>query len=179
MWTKRQKGKKGYVERKVGKVFSVEGTWIMLQRRLMYSQSWHDSLWQQWQWSETKKDDRLLLHPIRRQNSLTAMGKNPDRDQAVNRKALWTRAKFHVDSNSFKNRHVNFGIFPCVWITGLNPDAHMATNADFDMSRQRKRPAKSQRKVVRKDQLHHWRSLHNLVVYLKILIREASSMWTR
>ena len=34
-----------------------------------------------------KKDDRLLLHPIRRQNRLTARNKNAHRDQAVNRKA--------------------------------------------------------------------------------------------
>ena len=34
-----------------------------------------------------EKDDRLLLHPIRRQNRLTARGKNPHRGQAVNRKA--------------------------------------------------------------------------------------------
>ena len=32
-------------------------------------------------------------------------------------------------------------------------------------------PEKSQRQVVRKDQLHHWRSLHNWVVYLKVLNR--------
>ena len=41
-----------------------------------------------------KKDDRLLLHPSPRQNRLTARGKNPHTDQAVNRKALWTRVKF-------------------------------------------------------------------------------------
>ena len=40
------------------------------------------------------------------------------------------------------------------------------------MLRQRKSPRKGQRKVVRKDQLQCWRSLHNWVVYLKILIRE-------
>ena len=36
----------------------------------------------------------------------------------------------------------------------------------------RKSPAKSQRKVVRKEHLHYWRSQHNWVVYLKILMRE-------
>ena len=54
-----------------------------------------------------------------------------------------------------KTRRVHLGIFPCVITTSLNPDAHMAINADFDMVRQRKSPAKSQRKVVRKDQLHY------------------------
>ena len=33
-----------------------------------------------------EKDDRFLLHPIRRQNRLTARVKNPRKDQAVNRK---------------------------------------------------------------------------------------------
>ena len=47
-----------------------------------------------------EKDDRLLLHPIRRQNRLTARGKNPHRDQARKRKALQTKErKFHADSN--------------------------------------------------------------------------------
>ena len=32
--TKSQKGKKAYIERKVG-VFSVEGTWTVFQRRLL------------------------------------------------------------------------------------------------------------------------------------------------
>ena len=35
-------------------------------------------------------------------------------------------------------------------------------------------PARSQRAVVRTDPLHYWRSLHNWVVYLKILNREKS-----
>ena len=49
----------------------------------------------------------------------------------------------------------------------------MATNAMFHMLRQKESPAKSQREVVRKDQLRYWRSLYNWVVYLKILIRES------
>ena len=40
------------------------------------------------------------------------------------------------------------------------------------MLRQKKRPVRSQRKEAQKDQLHCWRSLHNWVVYLKIIIRE-------
>ena len=35
------------------------------------------------------------------------------------RKALWTRVKFHADSNSVKNCHVSSGILPCVKITSL------------------------------------------------------------
>ena len=48
----------------------------------------------------------------------------------------------------------------------------MATNVDSDMLRLRRSPAKSQRKVERKDQLLKRRNLHNWVVCLKILIRE-------
>ena len=67
-----------------------------------------------------------------------------------------------------KTRDVNFGIFPCVRITGLSLDAQTAINADIDTLRQGKRPAKSQ--------LQYWRSLHIWVVYLKILIRENQSI---
>ena len=49
-----------------------------------------------------EKGDRLLPHPIRRQNRLTARNKNPHRDQAINRKT-------RVDS----------GILPCVRTTSL------------------------------------------------------------
>ena len=41
-----------------------------------------------------EKDNRLLLHPNRRENRLTARDKNPRRDQAKKKeKALWTRVK--------------------------------------------------------------------------------------
>ena len=102
---------------------------------------------------DEKNDRLLLLHPIQRPNRLTARGKNPHRDQAVNRKALWTRVKFHADSDSVKIRHVSSGILPCVLITTLKKDVYMATNAIFDMLTQNESPAKSQRKVVQKDQL--------------------------
>ena len=46
-------------------------------------------------------------------------------------------------------------------------------NAISDMLRQKESPAKSERKVVQKDQLRYSRSLHNWVVYLKILIRQS------
>ena len=61
-----------------------------------------------------EKDDRLLLHTIRSQNRLTARDKNPQRDQAVNRKTHLIRVKFHADSNSVKIRHVYSGTLPCV-----------------------------------------------------------------
>ena len=109
------------------------------------------------------KDDRLLPHQIRRKR-LTVR-------KAREMKALTKEVRFCAEK-IVKKRHVNFDIFPCVRITSQNPDAQMAIDADFDMLRQRKSPAKSQRKVVRKDQFHYRGSLYNWVVYLKILIRE-------
>ena len=56
-----------------------------------------------------EKDDRLLPHPSRRRNRLTARDKNPPRNQAIKRKALWIkRAKFHA--NSVKTCHVSSSI---------------------------------------------------------------------
>ena len=119
-----------------------------------------------------EKDDRLLLHPIRRQSRLTERDKNPHRNQAIKRKALQTRVEFHADSNSVKIRHVSFGLLPCVRITSLKKDVYMATSAISDMLRQKESPTKGQRKVVQKDQLRYWRSPDNWVVDLKIRIRE-------
>ena len=97
-----------------------------------------------------EKDDRLLLHPIRRQNRLTARDKNPNKDQAVNRKTHLLTVKFHADSDSVKIRHVNSGTFPCVCIPSLKKDVHMATNATSDMLRQKGSPTRSRRQVVRR-----------------------------
>ena len=58
-------------------------------------------------------------------------------------------------------------------LASLSPDAYMEENRSVNMLRLRRRRARSQRKVVPKDQLHYWRSLHNWVVYLKIPIRES------
>ena len=82
------------------------------------------------------------------------------------------RSKFPCRyKNCEKTRHVDFGILPCAKTTSLRPFAYMEENVSSDM-RLMRCPAKSQRKVVRKDQLLYWGSLHNWVVYLKILIRE-------
>ena len=43
-----------------------------------------------------EKGNRLLPHPIRRQNRLTARNKNPHMDQAINRKIRKTRVKFSM-----------------------------------------------------------------------------------
>ena len=45
--------------------------------------------------------------------------KHLQRDQAIEKIALWTRVKFHADSNSVKTRRVSSGILPCVRITNF------------------------------------------------------------
>ena len=67
---------------------------------------------------------------------------------------LKTAVKLHIDQMM---RTRNFRV------TFLKEDVYMATNATSDMLRQKESPAKSQRKVVRKDQLRYWRSLYNCV----------------
>ena len=66
-------------------------------------------------------------------------------------------------------------ICSCQWCRGgtIVCVVYMATNAISDMLRQKESPARSRRKVVRKDQLHYSRSQHIWVVHLKILIRES------
>ena len=89
-----------------------------------------------------EKDNRLLVHPTRRQNRLTARDKHPHRDQAVNMKTHLIRVKFHADSNSFKIRHVNSGIFR------VSGDKCIS-----DMLRQKEKPSKKSKKGGAKDQL--------------------------
>ena len=117
-----------------------------------------------------EKDDRLLLHPIRRQNRLTERDKNPQRDQLKKRNALWTRMKFHADSKSVKNPTCKFWHPP---VCQNCKSVYMATNNVSDMLRQTESPTKGQIKVVQKDQLRYWRSPYSWIVYLKILIRES------
>ena len=102
-----------------------------------------------------KKDDRPLPHQVRRPR-LTAREKNPQKHQTTKRKALQTKgAKFRAVSKIVKLHHVYFGTLPCVKTTSLRPDANLEENVSSDILRLRKSPARSQRKVVRKDQLHH------------------------
>ena len=89
-----------------------------------------------------EKADRLLLHPIRSQNRLTARDTNPHKDQTVNRKTHLIRVKFRADSNSVKIRHVN----SCV-----QKDVSMATNAISLMLRQKEKPSKKSKKSGAKE----------------------------
>ena len=140
--TKSQKGKRVYVERNVEECFQwkahghcSEGDSCSFCHDTMTSGN-------QWRWSETKKDDRLLPHPIRRQNRQTV------------KKATKRKGRTRICKKK-KARRVSFGIFPSVKITSLKEDAYMETNAVSDMLRQRRSPAKGQRKVVQKDQLRY------------------------
>ena len=53
--TKSQKRKKAYVERKVEECFQWKAHGHMFQKRLMQLQSWHNCLWKQSRWPETKR----------------------------------------------------------------------------------------------------------------------------
>ena len=78
------------------------------------------------------------------------------KQQETERKALQTKgAKFRVVAKNCKNPSCNFGIFPCVKTTSLRLDAKREEHVSSDMMRLRRSPARSQRKVVRKDQLHY------------------------
>ena len=92
-------------------------------------------------------------------------------------KALQTKgAKFRAVTQFVKkNHHVKFGILQ----NYKSETGCMYGHVSSDVLRLRRSPARSRRKVVRKDQLHYWRSLHNWVVYLKILIRESLFFMTK
>ena len=104
-------------------------------------------------WSETKNDDRLLPHQIRRQR-LTATVKKPSKNQATKRKYLQTKgAKFHTDSEFCENPSCKFWHPPvCLNYRSEKRLCTWAMTAVSHMLRQTERPTRSRRKVVRKDQ---------------------------
>ena len=142
--TESQKGKKAYVERKVGVCFQWKAHGQCFKGRFS-----HDTKSSGNSGGDRRpKDDRLLPHPIRRQNRLTVK-------RATRRKVLTREVRLCVDIKNVKIRRVSFGIFPCVKITSLKKDAFLATKGIADMVRQKESSATSQRKVVRKDQLRY------------------------
>ena len=90
-------------------------------------------------WSETRKDDRLLLYQTRRPR-LTKGDKILK--HRPRRKFFRQGAKFRAETEIVKTRHVNFGIFPCVTTTSLRPGAYVEENVSSDMLRLRKSQAK-------------------------------------
>ena len=101
-------------------------------------------------------------------------GKKSDKEESSDKRSQILCRYVHC-SNLCR---VSFGSFPCVRTTSLKKVVFMATNTASDMLVNTWSPTRSRKKVVRKDQVLHWRSLHNWVVCLKILIRE-SLTWTR
>ena len=74
------------------------------------------------------------------------------KEKALQEEKAESRAK-KSSNESVRTRRVIIGTFPYVKIISLRLDAFMAINAIFDILRRRKSPARSQSKVVRKDQL--------------------------
>ena len=70
-----------------------------------------------------------------------------------------------------KDRRVIIGILPCVVVTSLERDAHMAIVAYFGMLMVRRNPARGREKKVLKEQLLFWGNQKSKVVYLKTQIQ--------
>ena len=86
----------------------------------------------------------------------TVRERSAQKHQATEMEALQTQgAKFRAVTKIVQTRHVNSGIFLCVKTTSLRLDANLEKHGSSDMLRLRKSPARNQRKVVRKDQLHY------------------------
>ena len=163
--TKSQNGKKACVGRKVGERFQWKTHGLCFKGDpCSFS---HDKI---------ASGNRVKGQRPKGRSSSPAPNSKAKTDGKEQRWRFWHEKSDSMPIQDFfkkkKNPHVNFGIFPYVRITGLKKDAKMATNVIFDMLKQRKSPAKSQRKVVQKDPLLYWRSLHKWVVHLKVLIRE-------
>ena len=95
------------------------------------------------------KDNRPLLHQKRRH---TLTERNHSKVQVAEEKVLLAKkAELRADislGESARTRHVVIGTLPCVSITSLSQDAHMAKNADSDTKRLMGSPVRSRRKVV-------------------------------
>ena len=132
------------------------------------------SLWQQWQRSETKRTIvfSCISHSKVKQTDgekqKSSQGSGNEEASSSDKSEIPCRFKF-CKKPSCKFWH---SLPPCVKITSLKKGCINGDKCPFRQLRQKESPAKSQRKMVRKDQLRCWRSPHNWVVYLKILIRE-------
>ena len=143
----------------------MEGTWRLFQRRLTQFQSWQTGTRRLVRWSETKRT--IVFSRTKLEGQDWRRSRKIFKNRPLQRKGATFRAV-----TCFQNSSCRFWHPPVCHNTSLRPDAYVAKNADSDMLRLRRSPAKKQRKVVRKDQLHYRRSLQNWVVCLKILIRE-------
>ena len=139
--TKSQKREESQRREENWRVFSVEGTRTMFQRRLMQFQSWHNSLRKQWRRSETERTIVFSRTKFEGKIDWRRGTKNPQQNQATEMKALQKRSEIPCRCRICKkNRHVIFGILPCVRITRLKKDVHpWRQNAISEMSRQKER----------------------------------------
>ena len=82
--------------------------------------------------------------------------KSSNKFLATMRTSLQTKGEnFHSDVKFLKTHQEKFGIVPCVKTMSLSPDVYVEENVSSDMLRLMIGPVKSQKKVVRKDQLHY------------------------
>ena len=89
------------------------------------------------------------------------------------------RSKIPRRFKKCQTHHVEIGILPCVKTTSLRLDANLEESVSSDMLRLMRSPAKSQRKVVRNDQLHYWMSLHNWIVHPRFFFEKVYSSWKK
>ena len=121
-----------------GRVFSVESTWTMFQRRFMQFQSWQIGTMRFVQWSERKRTivfsrtkfegqdwrwRRKIFNNIRQQRG--KLFRQNERNSVP-------------IQNLSQTRHVIFGAFSCVSSTSLTQDANKATNANSEWAAQQK-----------------------------------------
>ena len=140
-------------------MLSVEGTWTQCSKG--ESCSFRSSVWKQMR-SETR---RAIVLSCTKSAGTNWRKETLKKFRSQRWQSFWHKRKDSVPiislGESVRTRRAIIGTLPCVSLTGLNQDAHVAKNANSDTLRSMGSPARSQRKVVRKDQLHYWRSLHN------------------
>ena len=166
-----RKGKKAYVDRKVGECFrsKAHGQCSKGDSRSFS----HDRLAQGDLYGGQRRQGRSSSPPPNSKAKTDEGEKNPEKTLG-NRERSSSDRRSEIPcsyKNCKKTLHVNFGILPCLKTTSLRLDANMDVHVSSDMLRLRRSPARSQRKVVRKDQLHCCWNLHSWFVYLTILVR--------
>ena len=164
--TKSHKGKKAYVERKVGDCYHWKATGQCSKET---HQSWSNRHWNQWRRSGTKRT--IVL-------SRTKFEGKPD-GKGTTSKTMGNRDEGSSDKRSK---------IPCRWRNCTNPSCgcwhppvcqncktEIGCNYEyksiFDTLSLKRGSVRSRRKGVRKDQLLYCRNLYDCIVYLRILIQ--------
>ena len=143
--TKSQKGKKAKFERKVGECFSGRHMHNVQKETHVFSVM-TDLYKETCTVVKDEEDDRLLPHQIRRPR-LTKGEKILKHSRQQRGKLFRRRSEIPCRYRTFsKIRHVVSGIFPCVKTTSLRLDAHLPTNAIFDMYEAEEEPSQKSNK---------------------------------